>query len=224
MSESMYYNTDKIYVISLKRRQYRLTNFFNTIPSNIFDPKKIVIFDAVDGLQQKPPDWWAGGKGAYGCQLSHNKIWQEIIDNNYQNTIIFEDDAIFCENFTPQFLNFIGHLPEDWDQAYLGGQHLIKPTPINDYVVLGSNINRRHGYMIKNKMSAQKIVDCLSNPDLWTTHLINKMHGDHALGYMHKNKLIKAYASKPFLVGQNNDQFSDIGSNKSCQFKRWWNK
>ena len=219
----MYYNTDKIYIISLKRRQYRLTQFFYTIPSDIFDPKKIVIFDAVDGLQQKPPDWWAGGKGAYGCQLSHSKIWQEIIDNNYKNTIIFEDDAIFCENFTPQFLNFIDNLPSDWDQAYLGGQHLIKPTPINDYVVLGSNINRRHGYMIKNKESAKKIVECLSNPDLWTTHLIGKMHGDHALGYMHKNELIKAYAAKPFLVGQNNDQFSDISS-KGHRTQKWWNK
>ena len=219
----MYYNTDKIYVISLKRRQYRLTQFFYTIPSDIFDPKKIVIFDAVDGLQQKLPDWWTGGRGAYGCQLSHNKIWQEIIDNNYQNTIIFEDDAVFCENFTTQFLNFIDNLPSDWDQAYLGGQHLIKPTPINDYVVLGSNINRRHGYIIKNKESTKKIVDCLSNPDLWTTHLIGKMHGDHALGYMHKNKLIKAYASKPFLVGQNNDQFSDISS-RGHRTQKWWNK
>jgi hypothetical protein len=220
----MYYNTDKIYVISLKRRHYRLAHFFHTIPSNIFDPQKISIYDAVDGKEQKLPEWWTSGYGAYGCQMSHKNIWQEIIDKNYQNTIIFEDDAIFCENFTPQFLNFIDHLPDDWDQAYLGGQHLIKPTPINDYVVLGSNINRRHGYMIKNKESAKKIVDCLSDPDLWKTHLVGKMHGDHALGYMHKNKLIKAYASKPFLVGQNNDKFSDIGKNESCRFKRWWNK
>lgn len=219
----MYYNTDKIYVISLKRRQYRLTQFFYTIPSNIFDPKKISIFNAIDGLEQKPPEWWTGGQGAYGCQLSHSKIWQEIIDNNYQNTIIFEDDAIFCENFTTQFLNFIDNLPDDWDQAYLGGQHLQKPTPINKFVVLGSNINRRHAYMIKNRISAQKILDCLSKPDLWTTHLIRKMHGDHALGYMHRNELIKAYASTPFLVGQNNDQFSDIAS-KGHRTQKWWNK
>jgi hypothetical protein len=224
MSESMYYNTDKIYVISLKRRQYRLTNFFNTIPSNIFDPKKICIFDAVDGLQENPPEWWNGGRGAYGCKLSHSKIWQEIIDNNYQNTIIFEDDAIFCENFTALFYNFITNIPDDWDQAYLGGQHLNPTTRINDFVVLGANINRTHAYMIKNRDSAAKIMNNLSEDQLWISNLKYNMHVDHALGYLHKNKLIKAYASDPFLVGQNHDKFSDVGNNKSCQSKRWWNK
>ncbi len=219
----MYYNTDKIYVISLKRRQYRLTQFFYTIPPNIFDPKKISIFDAIDGLKQKPPDWWTGGRGAYGCQLSHSKIWQEIIDNNYQNTIIFEDDAIFCENFTTLFSNFITNIPEDWDQAYIGGQHLAPPTKINEFVVLGTNINRTHAYMIKNRDSAAKIMNGLLEDELWMANLKHKMHVDHALGYLHKNKLIKAYASTPFLVGQNNDQFSDIAS-KGHQTQKWWNK
>ncbi len=221
----MYYNTDKIYIISLKRRHYRLAHFFHTIPSNIFDPQKISIFDAIDGKEQKLPEWWGdGGSGAYGCYLSHKKIWEEIIHNQYDNTIIFEDDAIFCENFTPQFLNFIDHLPDDWDQAYLGGQHLRKAVNINDFVVLGNNVNRTHAYMVKNKISAKKILDHLSNPDLWISHLKNKMHVDHALGHLHSNSLIKAYASKPFLVGQNNDKFSDIGKNSTCRLKRWWNK
>lgn len=220
----MYYNTDKIYIISLKRRQYRLTHFFYTIPPNIFDPKKISVYDAIDGSSQKLPEWWTDkSHGAYGCYLSHKNIWQEIIDNNYQNTIIFEDDAIFCENFTELFLNFISNLPENWDQAYLGGQHLQTPKPINKFVVLGTNINRTHAYMIKNKNSAIKIYNYLSDTSLWQNHLQRKMHVDHGLGYLHSNQLITTYASNPFLVGQNNDNFSDVASKGSLK-QRWWNK
>ena len=220
----MYYNTDKIYVISLKRRQHRLTHFFNTIPSNIFDPKKIHIFDAVDGSKEKLPEWWTSGcGGTYGCYSSHKKIWQETIDKNYKNIVIFEDDAIFCENFTQLFFNFIANIPDDWDQAYIGGQHLEPTTRINEFVVLGANINRTHAYMVKNRDSAAKIIDGLSDTELWTTHLKHRMHVDHALGHLHYNKLIKAYASDPFLVGQNIDKFSDTGC-RPRKDKGWWNK
>lgn len=221
---NMYYNTDKIYVISLKHRQHRLTHFFHTIPSDIFNPKKILIYDAVDGSKEKLPDWWLSRcGGTYGCYSSHKNIWQEIVEKNYKNVIIFEDDAIFCENFTRLFSTFMSSIPDDWDQAYIGGQHLEPATRINECVVLGSNINRTHAYMIKNRDSAIKIINNLSDIDLWTTSLKNKMHVDHALGHLHSNKIIKAYASDPFLVGQNIDKFSDTGCRPRMN-KAWWNK
>lgn len=219
----MYYDTDRIYIISLKHRRYRLTHFFNTIPSNIFDPKKILIYDAVDGSKQElPKEWGDHSRGAYGCYLSHQNIWKEIINKNYQNTIIFEDDAIFCKNFTQLFSDFITNIPDDWDQAYIGGQHLKPTTRINKFVVLGTNINRTHAYMVKNKDSATKIIDGLSDTELWRTHLKHKMHVDHALGHLHCAKLVKAYASDPFLVGQNIDKFSDTGGNPRKD-RGWWN-
>ena len=54
--------------------------------------------------------------GAIGASLSHIKIWKDMIDNNYENIIIFEDDF----NLTnPEIINeYIDNLPIDTQIAY----------------------------------------------------------------------------------------------------------
>ena len=44
-------------------------------------------------------------KGELGCCLSHLWCLYQIIKNNYENAIIFEDDIIFHKNFIQRFLN-----------------------------------------------------------------------------------------------------------------------
>jgi GR25 family glycosyltransferase involved in LPS biosynthesis len=58
--------------------------------------------------------------GQIGCALSHIKIWQDAIKNNYENIIIFEDDAIIPEDFWRKFNNAYNELPKDWDMLLLG--------------------------------------------------------------------------------------------------------
>ena len=38
-------------------------------------------------------------KGEIGCAMSHYKIWQDIIKNNYNHALVVEDDGEFSENF-----------------------------------------------------------------------------------------------------------------------------
>lgn len=45
-------------------------------------------------------------KKSLACSMSHQKIWQKIVDENIEECIIFEDDAIICNNFENE-LNYV---------------------------------------------------------------------------------------------------------------------
>lgn len=215
---------DKIYVISLiKKRPNKISEFMTIVPKD-WNLGKIEIFDAVDGLVEELPLWWNERlKGSYGCYKSHMNILQQIIENGWENTMILEDDAIFCGDFIKRFEIMCENLPSNWEQFYLGGQHLSKPKLINFSIVRGTNINRTHCYIIKNKDIAKKIINYLSDKDFWITNLTKtKYHIDYAYGVLHKQNKVVCYASNPFLVGQQPNSFSDTGSQISRSI-RWWN-
>jgi glycosyl transferase family 25 len=54
-----------------------------------------------------------------GCALSHIKIWEDAIKNNYNNIIVFEDDAIIFDNFWDNLQNTYNCLPDKWNILYL---------------------------------------------------------------------------------------------------------
>lgn len=215
---------DKIYTISLtKKRPNKINEFMNLLPKN-WSLGRIDVFDAVDGTLEELPLWWNEKlKGAYGCYKSHLNILNEIMVNDWVNTMILEDDAIFCNNFMSKFEVICEHLPQDWEQLYLGGQHLSKAVRVGDHILKAGNINRTHCYIIKDKIVAQKIVNNFINKDFWIKYLTKyKYHIDYAYGILHKQNMIKSYASNPFLVGQRANNISDTGSQVSSVV-RWWN-
>ena len=217
-------NFDKIFLISLtKKRSNRVAEFMDHLPHD-WNMGKISVFDAIDGDNEELPLWWPKNmKGSYGCLKSHLSILNSIVSQNLLNTLIMEDDAIFCDNFIQRLEDVCRDLPDDWEQLYLGGQHLAKFKVINKYLVRGENINRTHCYIIRNKHTAQKMINYLIDKDFWIKNLIHKRyHIDYAYGTMHKNNNIVAYASLPFLSGQKSTQFSDTGSSISS-VNRWWN-
>lgn len=63
--------------------------------------------------------------GAIGCSLSHIKIWKDMIDNNYQNAIIFEDD--FEIKDVKLFYESINNIPSDAKIGYLNYYPLNNP-------------------------------------------------------------------------------------------------
>lgn len=218
-------NFDKIYVISLtKKRPNKISDFMLSVPKD-WGFGKIDVYDAIDGSTQELPLWWNPALvGAYGCYKSHLNILQEIVDNDWNQTLILEDDAIFSDNFLSQLPITMSHLPGDWEQMYLGGQHLSKAIKINDYICKAININRTHCYIIKNKIVAQKIINLFIDKDFWIKNLTKyKYHIDYAYGILHKQNIIKTYASNPFLVGQKANNISDTGSQIS-RLDRWWNR
>ena len=53
-------------------------------------------------------------KGELGCCLSHMWCLNDIIENNYENAIIFEDDVLFHKNFVSAFLKIYDSVKLDF--------------------------------------------------------------------------------------------------------------
>lgn len=91
--------------------------------------------------------------GALGCYLSHVKCWRYIVDNDLDNAIIFEDDAVvnltnFYKNFSPIMKEL---QDEKADVCFLG---YINRTKLNIYsnnlYKLDDMIFQAHAYYISN--------------------------------------------------------------------------
>jgi ankyrin repeat protein/GR25 family glycosyltransferase involved in LPS biosynthesis/mannosyltransferase OCH1-like enzyme len=58
--------------------------------------------------------------GEFGLWCSNILLWHEAVEKNYQNIVIFEDDAkIQSMNFKTEFDQFLNSLPYDYDVAFL---------------------------------------------------------------------------------------------------------
>jgi GR25 family glycosyltransferase involved in LPS biosynthesis len=58
--------------------------------------------------------------GEIGCYLSHLQIYNMIIANGWQKTLILEDDAMFIKEFFTSFEYQYNNLPDDFDMWFLG--------------------------------------------------------------------------------------------------------
>lgn len=89
-----------------------------------------------------------------GTFNAHRKIYQTAVENNYEHTIIFQDDVYFLrpikETEYASFLNTLS--PENWDAFYLGHRceiwepRYIKKTETKGVVKVSTN--DLHAYII----------------------------------------------------------------------------
>jgi len=113
-----------IKVVSLKRSTTRREEFVRNNPGLAY-----AFFDAVDGKTLIPailedPKLFVQplrfpSLGAYGCALSHLRLWEQAIDSNEPLTIA-EDDAVFRRDFPAASAALIEKLPPDWDLVMWG--------------------------------------------------------------------------------------------------------
>ena len=218
-------NIDKIYVINLKKNKDRLEKFMkNAKKANI----KVERFDAVYGkeLSKDHPDilkHFVKNHGLrlsqIGCALSHIKIMEDAINNNYNNILIFEDDAIIQEDFWDRFYEAYNELPKDWDMLLLSintgygklyNNKLIKLTKYNGnwgsigYLVNINFIKKivnnkfnttidnflRNKYYYNNNYKVFLINPLLINHDYtFYSDNMNKFRNDES----HKNNVIKKF-------------------------------
>jgi GR25 family glycosyltransferase involved in LPS biosynthesis len=177
---------DKIYIINLKSRTDRIIYIEKLVNLLEIDKNKIKLFEAIVGddlkkdkinnilsissqntLYNTPTNHKdIRTKGAIGCYLSHYKIWNEIIDNNYSNCIIFEDD-IYSNINAIEFNKYINSIPNDYDIGLLSWFKLWfdpldnpnKKTTINDYWYKYNSVNifGGAGYLVSKK-GAEKLI------------------------------------------------------------------
>lgn len=162
---------DKVYLINLKRRPDRLDNFLNHYRKSDMKNTKIVKFDAIDGsmldvskipltelaraeLQQLNTTGFRTKhyqltKGAIGCYLSHIKIWENILKNDYNITLVFEDDAQVPENLNEKIHEEMKYIPKDWDIILYG--YVCKKCMKYDKYNEVERFMLTHCYMIKKE-------------------------------------------------------------------------
>ena len=204
----------RVVCISLNRRADRRDSFLARVPAD-WPFGSLEIEQAIDGSVCKPPQWWRQGGGAWGCYRSHAKVIEDALNTGLESILIFEDDATFCEGFSEKAQRFFAALPGDWEQAYLGGQHLTRPLPHSAGVVTPLNVNRTHAYALNSKPAMQKAYRWLNATDQW----VNRNHIDHHYGRLHKAGRIKVFAPDRWLCGQAADK-SDISWRNVPE--RWW--
>jgi len=100
--------TKQVYVINLEKNIIR-RNYILTIMKKYGITFKLVI---VKKIKKVDYDYYCKYNnnisiGELGCGLSHLWCLKDIIQNKYENAIIFEDDIIFHKNFEARFFNII---------------------------------------------------------------------------------------------------------------------
>ena len=59
-------------------------------------------------------------KGEIGCACSHRKIWQDIQENGYENSLVLEDDIEFSSEFDKYLARSLNNIPKNYDLIYIG--------------------------------------------------------------------------------------------------------
>lgn len=130
-SDDLYDKMD-IYVINLKSRPQKREFMEKQMKKNNLNA---TIFEAVDGSKLDLEDLLEDGiisptknkeirrylrKGEIGCALSHMLIWLRLLNSQKQYALIFEDDAILCNDFKEMLRGVISEANTvPWDILYL---------------------------------------------------------------------------------------------------------
>ena len=88
-------------------------------------------------------------RGEMGCCISHLWCLYQIIKNNYENAIVFEDDIILHKNFTNEFLNIHEQMQKDNNAL--------------DFLLLGAhdfNFSKVNHKNVKNNIYRPNVNNC----------------------------------------------------------------
>ena len=205
-------------VINLKRRLDRKQNI-QKLFGDILDYS---FYEAVDGKALIETldlyklflnNDFAWRRGVIGCALSHYDLWNQLIQDKYDNYCIFEDDITLSQNFSQEKLNqchkfvndnhidilFLGFsmnkiLREEYKNIYNSGE--LSFHEYNSQLYIGGFF----GYII-SKNGALKMQKYISENGI-----------KHGIDYLIKiNKKLKVWECRPFLV--HSDWFDNPMSN-----------
>ena len=191
---------DRVVCINLDRRPDNWKEFLNGIPAD-FPFGDVERFSAIDGKKCPHPEWWRGGGGAWGCYCSHKRIIEDCLIDGVNSVLIFEDDALFCDDFAKKIEQYHDALPDDSQWIYYGGQHLKRatrvPKRVNDYVYKPYNVNRTHAYGIIGQEAMRALYVHLNARNWYSPH-----HVDHHYGELCQTGKLRVYCPANWLVDQ----------------------
>lgn len=132
MFPSMRHYFDALYVTSLQHRSDRReTSEVELSARGVAEPSE---FHGVHGVAESicwAPSAFKAGSGACGGLHSHIRLLQDAVIDGREQFLVLEDNASFHPRAAAMLQPLFGELPGNWDQVYLGGQHIQAPLPVD---------------------------------------------------------------------------------------------
>jgi len=140
----------KVYCINLERRPDRRKKVEDEFRREGMN--SVEFFKATDGCSHPRMN-----KGECGCTDSHIRVWRDIVANNYEWALVFEDDARLVENFSEKLDEIVALLPEGWDYVNLGRVpgHFIRDRHFSHNLFSKGSSTTTHAYLISQKGARQ---------------------------------------------------------------------
>lgn len=190
---------DQIYFINLEKRKDRLEQIEEEIKKISPNLEKVTRINAVEKEI-----------GAIGCGLSHIKVLEDAIKNDYKQIIVLEDDFEFTKNIEEinYQINFLLTKVEDYNICSLSA-NINSSRFFKGDIHTALNIQTTSGYII-HKRFYQDLIDNFSE----AVHIMNKSYRyAQAEIDQHWKKLqgkdSKFYVFRPTL-GKQRSGYSDI--------------
>lgn len=108
---------DHIYIINLCD-DYIRQNYIRVLMEKYQINFELIIVDRITQTQYDKMKKYFRHIGEYGCYLSHMYCFNDAIQNNYENIIIFEDDIVLHKQFHSLFENVMN--AKKYDMLMLG--------------------------------------------------------------------------------------------------------
>lgn len=202
---NLHYRKDRDFFMQTQLKQLGINDIIKRFPAiNAFDSTEYIINNKDKML-----------KATKATALSHRNIVEISKANNYENVLIFEDDAKFYDtdkytgmSIIEKALDDLSKIP-NWEIYFLGSNlhdetlKLVAPNLIKADCCVGTQ-----GYIL-NKNTFDKI---LSEPEI--------IYMDCFLSDNFKEK----YITYPLALTQNENDISDIGGHPSMSLTFWENQ
>lgn len=209
---------DRVVLLSLAHNEERRKQALSGIKAlDLGDPIHCRL--AWHGDSLPAPAWWRAGNGAWGCLQSHVRALSEAWDAGAERVLVLEDDVCWQPQAAEMLEEFIGQVPGDWGQIYLGGQHQWTPEPVEGRpaVLLGVSINRTHAYAVRRETMPPLLAHVMHAPDYIQSGHVR--HIDHQLEVAHQRRDWRVYCPSWWIAGQEENR---SGINGRYHPRKWW--
>ena len=135
--------------------------------------------------------------GAVGCSMSHLKILQSAVQNNWDHVLIVEDDITFLDPalFKANFETFLQRNSNNWDVILLAGNNMPPYDAIDDVCIKVKRCQTTTGYLV----NGHYIKKLMENVKMGLTQLMYKP-ASHAMYAIDKFWFVLQAVDKWYLI------------------------
>ena len=135
--------------------------------------------------------------GAVGCSMSHLKILQTAVQNNWDHVLIVEDDITFLDLdlFKANFETFLQRNGNNWDVILLAGNNMPPYDVVDDVCIKVKRCQTTTGYLV----NGHYIKKLMENVKMGLTQLMYKP-ASHAMYAIDKFWFLLQAVDKWYLI------------------------